>query len=138
MSPPGTTCVCGAGDDCAAPRPANASTSTVNDTATRHVERNLNTGGPPHAEDHQFLQWALRNSPFYGNPAVRTIPDPWLCVPASRRVCPYRKRGLRFKPCGIQLSKRDTRSPASNSEPGNLTILYTLRGKYLDSPPGNP
>lgn len=29
--------------------------------------------------------------PFFGNPAVSPFADRWLCVPASRLVCLYRK-----------------------------------------------
>src|SRR2546425_6251769 len=29
--------------------------------------------------------------PFFGSPAIRPRPDPWLCVPASRRVCLFRE-----------------------------------------------
>jgi hypothetical protein len=36
----------------------------------------------------------LEDPPF-GNPAIRPLPDPWLCVPASRRVCLYREGALR-------------------------------------------
>jgi len=44
--------------------------------------------------------------PFFGSPAVRLSPGPWLCVPVSRRVCRYRK-GLRTaadsgKPCATR------------------------------------
>src|SRR5688572_179969 len=33
------------------------------------------------------------NSPSFGSSAIRrcSSPDPWLCVPASRRVCLFRK-----------------------------------------------
>src|SRR5215218_1551840 len=29
---------------------------------------------------------------FFGNPAIRFSSDPWLCVPASRRVCLCREK----------------------------------------------
>ena len=29
--------------------------------------------------------------PSFGNPAIKASPDPWLCVPASQRVCLFRE-----------------------------------------------
>ena len=29
--------------------------------------------------------------PSFGNPAIKVSPDPWLCVPASQRVCLFRE-----------------------------------------------
>jgi len=37
-------------------------------------------------------QWGGWNPASFGNQAVRTCPDPWLCVPTSRWVCRCRER----------------------------------------------
>src|SRR2546426_11615172 len=50
-----------------------------------------------------------KHYPFFGSPAVRLIPDPWLCVPASRRGFLFRKGGLpaRMWPPQITLAGPD-------------------------------
>src|SRR2546428_4435904 len=40
-----------------------------------------------------------KHYPFFGSPAVRLIPDPWLCVPASRRGLLFGKGALPPRMC---------------------------------------
>src|SRR2546428_6338702 len=48
-----------------------------------------------------------KHYPFFGSPAVRLIPDPWLCVPASRRGFPFRNWALRAFLCPPHKLLRD-------------------------------
>jgi hypothetical protein len=49
-------------------------------------------------------------SPSFGSSAVRLAPDPWLCVPASRRVCPYREGSPLHRDVCTRYAKRVRRS----------------------------
>src|SRR5215510_14227454 len=54
----------------------------------------LRTGSWPWVTPTARYPTSRRPSPLFGNPAVSPWTDPWLCVPASRLVCLYR-RGVR-------------------------------------------
>jgi len=50
------------------------------------------------AESHPS-RWCLEVRASFGSQAVRTCPDPWLCVPTSRWVCLYREGASPQKYC---------------------------------------
>src|SRR5215831_6298613 len=56
--------------------------------ATRVHERLLGCSRSPHSPG------GCSEFPPFGSSAVRLWPDPWHCVPASRRVCLCREEGL--------------------------------------------
>jgi hypothetical protein len=56
----------------------------------------------------------------FGSPAIRIRPDPWLCVPASRLVCLYRRRVR-----GICLGEQKARLMPKNAK-GSEPYLETF------------
>src|SRR2546425_9495508 len=84
------------------------------------------------AEDHHVPGGSA--PPFFGSPAIRPRPDPWLCVPASRRVCLFREGSplnldQLLNECvessfPLRSFKRDCSAPARSSRTSSATSSY--------------
>src|SRR5712692_1340860 len=67
-----------------------------------------------------------RDVPSFGSPAVSSLADPRLCVPVSRRVCPFREGvfAQRPKKCTIHATAWDVSGTTGGKKYRDLVVVH--------------